>query len=53
MSVSLFLRQNGWTDRVKINNAQNSISKFANFFVCYCFVLYTEKILTDRATIQS
>ena len=31
-------------------NAKQNAMKPSNFlFVCYCFILYTEKMLTDRA----
>ena len=30
-------------------NARTNIIKSANFFVCYCFKFYKEKMLTDRA----
>ena len=33
--------------------SEKNISKSANFFVCYCFILYKEKMLTDRATEKS
>ena len=27
--------------------------KVPQTFICYCFILYTEKMLKDRATIKS
>ena len=34
-------------DFCEILKKREKIWKYANFFVCYCFILYKEKMLTD------